>query len=220
MAAAGFAGSPRFWGATAAYVVLLFAVQPFLGFGIDAFKERWGEPALDVTAGVIVTAGAAAAAVLVARIWRRARARQRVAMAVGGLLYGLGVTVARYPQERLHYLEYGVLAALLYVGLAARARAEGPPWRPAAAGPAGVARAGPGGRSGPATLPRRATVWAFAIGVGLGTLDELLQIPWARRYFDWADVLLNVLAVGLGLLVAVPAWNAWSGDQPERRASA
>lgn len=190
MGAAGFVGSRRYWAGVAAYVIALFAVQPFLGLGIDAFKELWGDGALDLTAGIITAVGGAAAAGLVARTWRRASAGQRIAVLAGGLLFGFGVTVARFPQERLHYLEYGVLAALLYVGFST---SGGGVWRAEAA------------------------VRTVVVGAGLGLADEALQIAWPRRYFDWADVLLNVIAVGLGLLVAIPAWGAWSRSPPIAR---
>jgi hypothetical protein len=49
-------------------------------------------------------------------------------------------------------------------------------------------------------------------GSSIGFLDELLQIIWPRRYFDWADVGMNVVAVGLGLLVAIPTWSALNRD--------
>jgi len=192
MTTRAFAGSRRFWMVTAAYVAVLFGVQPFLGFGIDAFKERWGDYALDVTAAIVMVVGALSAALVVARAWRRGTRGQQLAMVAGGALFVIGVAFSRIPQERLHYLEYGLLAALLYIGCAASERMS----------------------------TRDAVVRAAVIGASLGLLDELLQIPWERRYFDWADVLLNVIAVGLGLLVAVPGWNAWSGDQPERSASA
>ncbi|MCH2279365.1 MAG: VanZ family protein [Vicinamibacterales bacterium] len=57
--------------------------------------------------------------------------------------------------------------------------------------------------------------WAsgvFLAGSSIGLLDELLQIIWPRRYFDWADVGMNVVAVGLGLLVAIPTWSALNRD--------
>jgi VanZ family protein len=49
---------------------------------------------------------------------------------------------------------------------------------------------------------------AFLVGASIGLIDELLQIAWPRRYFDWADVAINGLSVGLGLLVAIPLWRA------------
>jgi hypothetical protein len=53
---------------------------------------------------------------------------------------------------------------------------------------------------------------AFVLGSLIGYADELLQILWPRRYFDWADVGMNIAAVGLRLLVAVPARRATGRD--------
>ena len=112
-------------------------------------------------------------------------------MAAALAVYGLGTLSARNPQERLHYLGYGLLAVLLYIGFArdpSRRRAS-------------QQAVAPGGFLVPALA-------ALVVGSGIGMLDELLQIPWPRRYFDWADVGINVLSVGLGLLVAIPVWSA------------
>ena len=103
------------------------------------------------------------------------------------MLYGVGTFSARNPQERLHYLGYGLLAMLLYVGFVRlfetdKERGGGSVFAPAAA--------------------------ALVVGSLVGYADELLQIIWPRRYFDWADVGMNIVAVGLGLLVAIPVWNA------------
>lgn len=175
-------GSAPYWRLVGLYVLLLFGVQPFLGLGIDAFKERWGEAALAWT--VWVAAGLAAAAGLagLARVWRAATRLERLVLAIGLAAYGAGVLELEIPQERLHYLEYGLLAALVYVGSTARRPAGS--WRPVAFG--------------------------FAVAAALGLLDEALQgWLWPRRYFDWRDVLLNARAAAVGLVLAVPAWRAW-----------
>lgn len=174
-------GTSSWWAFVAAYVVALFAAQPRLGFAVDAFKARWGDAALERT--VWVAAGLAAAVLVGAlvRLWRVARPAERLLVLAGVGLYGIGVLALEIPQERLHYVEYGVLAGLLYVGLESR-----PGWR----------------------WPKAALV-ALLVTSGLGYLDEVLQGRfWERRYFDWADVALNVRAAALGILVAVPMFRA------------
>lgn len=164
-------------------MVVLLSVQPFLGFGVDLFKEHWGESALDLTAYAVVAVGAVGMILLAGRLWRRATWGERLWLGIGVLAYGIAALSTRIPQERLHYLGYGLLAGLLYVGLLRR---SGGRWTRAGAG-----------------------LTALLLGSGLGLLDEVLQIFWPRRYFDWRDVGTNVLSVGTGLMVAVPACGAW-----------
>ena len=180
MTAERFAGSTPYWIATATYTLVLFATQPFLGYGIDAFKARWGEDGLERSVTAVLVASAALLALLLFRAWSRGSWQERAVLFASLLLYGLGTRSLEIPQERLHFLEYGLLAGLVYVGLSTRMRG----WlRPAAA--------------------------SLLVGGSLGLLDELLQILWPRRYFDWRDVLLNLEAALLGLMVAVPAWKGW-----------
>ena len=182
----GFTGA-GYWSVVALYVVVLLSTQSVMGLGIDKFKELWGVGALEVVAYLIVAAGAAAVVWASARVWARCRAGERAWIVLALLLYGFGTFNARNPQERLHYLGYGLLAVLLYVGFA-RARQ--------AVSDGGVLAA---------VVPAAATL---VIGSLVGLADELLQILWPRRYFDWADVGMNVAAVSLGLLVAIPVLNA------------
>lgn len=184
----GGVGGKRYWLGVAAYVVALLTIQSAMGYGIDLFKELWGETALDVVAYLFVGAGALGTAGIGWKVWSRCSAAERAWIGVALVIYAAGTLSARYPQERLHYLGYGLLAALLYAGLAHRADDAGP-------------------RSGPAWLVP--ALLALLVGSLIGYGDELLQILWPRRYFDWADVAMNVVAVGLGLLVAIPVWNGW-----------
>lgn len=175
-----------YWTGVSVYVVLLLATQSVMGLGIDKFKELWGVDALGVVVYVIVFAGAAGVLWIGWKVWVRCSVAERAGIGVALLLYGVGTFNARNPQERLHYLGYGLLAMLLYVGFARHRETD--------------AESGIGRAFAPAA--------ALVIGSLVGYADELLQIIWPRRYFDWADVGMNVVAVGLGLLVAVPVWNA------------
>ena len=75
-----------------------------------------------------------------------------------------------YPAERLHLVEYGALAYLLYRAL----RLYFP--------------------------SRIAYIFGFLIASGFGFLDELIQGQLPNRYYETRDVLTNILAAGLGLL--------------------
>jgi hypothetical protein len=187
-------GTRSYWILVLVYVVVLLSVQPFLGYGIDFFKETWGEAALNRTAYVLVAFGAIIMVAIGSHLWRRTTARDRGLIVVSLLLYVAGTLTARFPQERLHYLGYGLLAGLLYAG-----------WKGAAGAPTATI-AGRKEWLRPALL-------AILVGSAIGLLDELLQILWPRRYFDWADVSINVLSVAVGVMVAIPVVNALLRDR-------
>lgn len=178
----GSVGRDRYWPAVVGYVLALLAVQPFLGYGVDWWKETLGETSLEVTAYVAVAVGAGAILAVAARVAARTRAVERLWLVVALALYGAGTMTAGAPQERLHYLGYGLMAAMFYVGLR--------------------------DHTASLTVSRHAFAGALVGGSAIGLLDECLQIAWPRRYFDWKDVGMNALAVLLGLLVTIPAYRA------------
>jgi VanZ family protein len=186
----------RYWGAVVAYVVLLLTTQSVMGLGIDKFKELWGVDTLEVVAYLIVAAGASGVVWTGWKVWARCSAGDRAWIALALVLYGYGTFNARNPQERLHYLGYGLLAMLLYFGFARDRDAAAPGGEASALAPAAA---------------------ALAIGSLIGLADESLQIIWPRRYFDWADVGMNLVAVGLGLLVAIPVWDALRREREDAR---
>ena len=179
----------RYWTAVGIYITVLLLTQSVMGLGIDKFKELWGVWALEIVAYLLVAAGAAGVVWAGWKVWAKCATSERAWIAGALGAYGVGTFSARVPQERLHYLGYGLLAMLLYVGLA-RDRGE----------------SGKGSTLVPALS-------AMLAGSLVGFADELLQIAWPRRYFDWADVGVNVVAVGLGLLVVVPVWSALNSDE-------
>ncbi len=169
----------RWWFLVAAYVALLFAIQPRLGFLVDALKEAWGVPTFErVMLATTVVAGLLFATFAL-RLWRAATVTDRMLLGVAAALYAVGVSLLEVPQERLHYVEYGALAGLVYF----------------------ACRRGCG--QGLSTWP--AALVAIAITTGFGYLDEVLQgALWERRYFDWHDVVLNGQAAVLGTIASVP----------------
>lgn len=178
-----------YWGLVSIYVVVLLSAQSFLGYGLDFFKETWGDAALNRTAYALVAAGGLVMAFLGARLWRLTTVRDRWLIAMSMVIYAAGTMTARFPQERLHYVGYGLLAGLLYGG-----------WKPTTGAPSEETGQHPGWA--------RPALLALVVGSAIGFLDELLQIVWPRRYFDWEDVKINVLAVAVGVLVAIPVVNA------------
>ena len=175
--------SRNWWLGVAAYVVVLFAVQPWLGVAVDAAKARWGDRAFALTVTGAAVVVAAAVLVVAVPLLRRATPAEIALLAAAVALYAAGVASLDIPQERLHYLEYGGLAAFIHAGIAARAKSASQ-WG--------------------------AAMVAVVVTSALGWLDETLQgALWERRYFDWRDVELNVRAACVGVLAAVPLFGAW-----------
>jgi VanZ family protein len=81
----------------------------------------------------------------------------------------------RYPAERLHLLEYGLMAFVLCRAL----RLDLP--------------------------PRVANCWALGLTTVIGFGDETIQWVLPQRYFELKDVALNVAAGSLGLALTALA---------------
>jgi len=87
------------------------------------------------------------------------------------LYYCLLKYQCRFPAERLHLAEYGILSYLLYVAFRMDFQ-EG-----------------------------KAYALGFITASGFGLFDELIQFILPNRVFEIRDVLTNIMAAGLGLLV-------------------
>ncbi|MEM9554005.1 MAG: VanZ family protein [Acidobacteriota bacterium] len=169
--------------------LVILAIAPFMSLLRDVLFARFGQgviPAL--TVGVV----AACLASLAAAVWS---IRTRRLLRWGGLMVvavALWLQVAGLstglPQvdavEKIHIVEYGLLAVLLY-----RAALAG--WR----------RSPHDGEAGPSLL-----VLPFLGVVLVGTLDELTQWFFQLRVGEMRDVLLNLAAGSNGLLASLCVW--------------
>ncbi len=170
-----------------AWIALIFAMAPVTRPVADwVLGTRLGAWAFGPGLLVVIGAGT----VLLARALARRGAPLGVwtllIAAAGGYLAALRYLTVR-PIERIHLPEYGVLAALAWWALRGRGIAVG--W---------------------AHLGALAVV--FAVGLG----DEIVQLAVPRRFFDWRDVALNVVAGALALLV-VGAARTLAYDLHRRR---
>lgn len=142
--------------------------------------------------GLVVVVGAGA--VVLARGLARQGAPLGVwallVLAAGGYLAALEWLTVR-PIERIHFPEYGILAALAWWALRGRGLAVG-----------------------------RAHAFALGIVLAVGFVDELVQIAVPRRFFDWRDVWLNGVAGLLALLVVAAARTLAYDVHRRRRALA
>ncbi len=86
-------------------------------------------------------------------------------------LLTFGVIKAEYPEERIHFLEYGLLGFLLVRAL----HVDWPDWR---------------GWAG-----------ALVLGFCFGWIDEGIQEILPNRYYQWSDVCLNAAGTFLGVFL-------------------
>ena len=84
--------------------------------------------------------------------------------------YGAGMMLISIPEERLHFIEYGILAALVYWALILDLENN------------------------------RAYAWAFVITSLIGVGDEGIQYLLPNRYYQFQDVCLNSASAALGLI--------------------
>jgi len=97
---------------------------------------------------------------------------------VGVAYCALLTSIPMLPEERLHFLQYGAVAALIYLALEERRLR--------------LDEAGTGRVDLPTRLPSIA-VAAVATGV-LGWIDEGIQAILPNRYYDIRDVAFNAAA--------------------------
>lgn len=151
---------------------------------------------------------AVGAAFLVAAAWvglalLRKRPGWRVWMALAGISLGYVLLLSRFelPEERLHFLEYGIVGGLVYMALLERQRAasakSAEPW---------------GNRTG---------LWPAVVAVlitgAVGWIDEGIQEILPNRFYDLRDVAMN--AAG-GALAVLSIWIVGLAGQAGRRIEA
>ncbi|MCX7848422.1 MAG: VanZ family protein [bacterium] len=189
------------WLVCAGYVVVLYATLPLGRPVIDWLRGHYSlAQQAWLMNGVFAGVGVLVVVWLISR-WRVLSPLAYVyAALLARLLYCEFRFLVVYPEERLHFLEYGVLACLLHRACAIDVRGG---WAYAA---------------------------AMGLGALIGLGDEVVQhltkyIPdvcaWVgiavnpatfRRYFGWSDVALNALGVAYGLAF-------WAGVVKNRRAA-
>lgn len=85
--------------------------------------------------------------------------------------YIYGIVTIQYPEEKIHFLEYGVLAFLLFQALRCR------------------------------FSEHTSYLFAFLLASFLGLGDEGIQHVLPNRYYQWDDVVLNSVSSLLGLML-------------------
>jgi cytochrome c oxidase subunit IV len=183
----------RLWRFAAAWLLLIYASTCFLQFVLDYLRER---NLLRVSLALLfATVGAA----LLARIARRRPGWRELGVLAAAAAAYLGLLAStKIVQERIHYLQYGLLSALFYRALGERWRNDG-------------------------RLPAKARLYrhwpelaATALTAASGWVDEGIQALLPNRVYDLRDVGLNAFAGALAIATIVLRERARRRDDPTR----
>ncbi len=178
----------RLWILAALWLLLIYSTLYFVRGPIEYLRDR------NLLRGTVavVFAGVALAVFFAVRR-RRPGLREWTVLLVAAALYLAALWWLDQPEERLHLLEYGLLAGLVYSAL--------------------LERHGLAGRE----PPPRAPLWIAAVAVGLtlvaGWLDEGIQHLLPNRVYDLRDVGLNAVA---GLLAVATMQVAAAARRSDR----
>lgn len=174
----------RLWVWALAVVVAIYSTLGVARVGVELLRER---NLLRLTVAMLLLGVGLALAV---GLMRSRPGRREVVVAIGfSIAYAALLVWMERPEERLHLLEYGLVAVLIHLALEER-------------------RQNGGHTPGPS--------WLLAI-VGtatLGWIDEGIQAVLPSRVYDLRDVALN--AVAAALAITATAALASARRRPDR----
>ena len=186
------------WTAAGGFLAAIYAVLYPMPTVVDFLRDR------HLLRATVVVAFVAAGA-LVAAAARRTRPGWREILAVGlfAPVYAFILVRMERAEEAFHFLEYGLIGALIYSALVERRRAK----------EAGRAAPDPAARPAGGGLRRRLAPLATAVAAALlttaaGWLDEGIQYLLPNRYYDLRDVAFNAAAGAVA--IAALALRAWA----------
>ncbi|MBZ0114428.1 MAG: VanZ family protein [Thermoanaerobaculia bacterium] len=169
------------WWLATAYVLGIYSGAYFLQFVLNALRDRGG---LGSTLALSFAATGGLALWWIRR--QRPRRAEWLLLLLAAVVYGGIARQFDVIQERIHLLQYGLLAGILLLAFEARRRRTGRGWPMAAA-----------------------ALWTAAIGWG----DEGVQAILPNRIYDLRDVALNALSGALLLtFVGLRRWLRRLGD--------
>lgn len=167
----GSVAERRWWTAVAVALGATYASLSWMQVALDALRER-----NLLRRSLVAVAALTAAGIVGWLLRRRAGWREWLVLGACAVAYALVATRFEVIQERIHLLQYG-LVALLFLG-ALEARASG-----------GTARF-----LAVVETPPRAAAGAVLLAAAAGWIDEGIQGILPNRHYDLRDVGLNALA--------------------------
>jgi hypothetical protein len=177
------ASERRWWTLALVYLAGIYLSLYPLQFALDFLRTR---NLLRLTMGALFVVAGAAVVAAMAR--RRATRLEWLVLGAIGATYLLLLSRMTIIQERLHLLEYGLLALAFREALVARAAAS------------------PGGT---AARPARTAAGALGLTALAGWVDEGIQGILPNRVYDLRDVGFNALAAAIALAAAAAlGWAA------------
>jgi len=194
------------WSIAVGYTLVLYATLPLGRPVITSFREQLSpaqqQQCIDVAFAIVGVTAAGLLLVYHAVLTPRAY----VCAAVLARLYYCELTRLRqYPEEQLHFIEYGVLAFLLFRAWTVDLR---PAWSYVCAAVLGALIGL--GDEGVQNLTKYIPDIARWLGHPLRNPDTF------RRYFGWRDVWINVLGVLYGLAGVGLVWRSRRANRLER----
>lgn len=185
-----FGRERQLWLSAAGWLLLIYSTLYIVRAPVEFLRER-NLLRASVAAVFLLTA----ATLLFLLLSRRPRKSELAVFAIFGVLYAAGFASLARAEERLHLIEYGVLAVLLLAALEARRMR--------------LEAQGRAVRSG-WWIPLQAVLLTSAAGWG----DELIQGVLPNRVYELRDVGINVLSAVLAVAAAV-AWQRARGRASE-----
>ncbi len=154
-------GEARWWAAAGAWLLLIYSTLYIARPLTEALRQR---NLLRLAVGTVF--GLAAVGVVVWGRRRRLEARQWAVVAAAGVAVLVVAALLPLPEERLHFVEYGIFAALVHEALTLRRARHVGLWTMAL-----TAAAGLGDELIQGILPNRYFGWRdVAMNAGAGTL--------------------------------------------------
>lgn len=173
----------RWWIASLALIVLIYASLYFVRGPVEFLRER---NLLRLTVAAIFAVSAAG---VFGMLWKRGLGL-REGLVLAGFAVGFGslVFLAGRPEEKLHFLEYGLAGAFLFEACGESA-----------------ARLGRGALS--------AAITAMVLAAAAGWGDEGIQAILPNRYYDVWDIVWNFLGSSTVIMALFFAAKARRRDQ-------
>ncbi len=159
----------KYWTLSLLWTVLIYTTLSFARDVSEFLRVRvpFGL-GINILLGIMLGAVLFYALLKIKDSWKR-----KTAVIALGCLYVVSAYFIKYPEEKIHFVEYGVLAYFIFNALSVDFKL--------------IASAS-------------ATFFLTAM-IGLG--DEGIQHILPKRYFDWNDVILNAYSGGLGTILTI-----------------